>query len=144
MRRGRKRDVDSGERDLVSSKRTTATTKTTKNTKNGRRMVTAIAVAAGLLAAGGAGYRILADYLARPTDSVPMSSEELNRLPLQIGRWVGKNVPVDEAIVRATDSDAVINRTYSRAGLGRPQRRSPERPNRHAGHDRHRASRSGR
>ena len=85
-------------------------------------MVTAIAVAAGLLAAGGAGYRILAGYLARPTDSVPMSSEELNRLPLQIGRWVGKNVPVDEAIVRATDSDAVINRTYSRPG--RPHSRS--------------------
>ena len=111
--------------DLVSARKTTKNGKHGKHAKdsgkakNGRRMVTAIAVAAGLLLAGGAGYRILAGYLARPTDSVPMSSEELNRLPLQIGPWVGKDVPMDKALVRATKSDALINRTYSRGGVGR-------------------------
>ena len=86
--------------------------------KRRRSLLAAIAVTVGLLLASGIGYRMVADYLARPTDHVPMSAEELNRLPLRIGGWVGRDVPMEEAIVKATDADAVINRTYSQEGGG--------------------------
>ena len=43
-----------------------------------------------------------------------MPPAALERLPLQIDDWTGQNVPLDEAIVRATDTDAHISRIYSR------------------------------
>jgi EpsI family protein len=35
---------------------------------------------------------------------------------MQIGEWAGQEVPIDEATVRATDTDAHINRRYTRQG----------------------------
>jgi EpsI family protein len=62
----------------------------------------------------GLGYRVLAARLEAPVDTIPISPAALQRLPLQIGDWTGREVPLDEAIVRATDTDAHINRSYSR------------------------------
>ena len=62
----------------------------------------------------GVGYRVLAARLAAPVDTIALSPEALERLPLQIGDWTGEEVPLDEAIVQATDTDAHINRSYSR------------------------------
>lgn len=78
------------------------------------------AVIAGAVAAGfvmlttGIGYRVLAARLAAPVDAILLSPEALARLPLQLGDWTGQEAPLDEAVVRATDTDAHVSRRYSR------------------------------
>jgi len=82
-----------------------------------RKSVIIAAIAAGLLMfLSSAGYRILAARLEAPVNTTPISFATLQRLPLQIGDWTGREVPLDEAIVRATDTDAHVNRSYSRRG----------------------------
>ncbi len=76
--------------------------------------VTAIA----LLLIFGTGYRVLAFRLARPTQSISLPPGTLAHLPLQIGKWVGRDVPLDPAIIRATNADDHINRTYTRQTQG--------------------------
>lgn len=75
-------------------------------------------VAAGVglcvLLASGAGYHWLAARYARTSQSVPIPAGTLGHLPLGIGDWIGRDVPMDERIIRATDTDDHVNRTYSR------------------------------
>lgn len=72
-----------------------------------------------LLLSGGVAFRGLSDYLTRPIDSVPLPAGALDRIPLEIGGWVGKDVPLDEQVIQATDTDALINRQYAaRDGSG--------------------------
>ena len=61
-----------------------------------------------------AAYRILAARLEAPVNTSSLPTAALERLPLQIGDWTGQNVPLDEAIVRATGTEAHINRRYLR------------------------------
>ena len=61
-------------------------------------------------------YRALADGSAAPGTAKPITPEALNGFPLQMGSWIGVDVPLDPAIVTRTDTDAHINRNYSRAG----------------------------
>ncbi len=81
---------------------------------NRQQVIIAAAVASFLILAYGAAYRVLAARLSAPVNTIPMPPGALERLPLQIGGWTGQKVPLDEAIVRATDTDAHINRRYSR------------------------------
>lgn len=62
----------------------------------------------------GLGYRVLAARLSAPLNTTPISPAALELLPLQIGDWTGREVPLDEDIVRTADTDAHINRSYSR------------------------------
>lgn len=75
-------------------------------------MSAAVAVTVALLLASGIAYRIAADYLGRSTNGEPIPSDALERLPLVIGPWRGQTVPIDEWVFKATDADAVLNRTY--------------------------------
>jgi len=87
----------------------------TKNDNTNRKLVIVAAVVAGfLMLVFSAAYRVLAARLEAPVNTTPISPAALERLPLQIGDWMGREVPLDEAIVRATDTDAHINRSYSR------------------------------
>jgi len=87
----------------------------TKNDNPNQRPVIVAAVVAGfLMLVSSAWYRALAARLEAPVNTTPISSAALERLPLQIGDWMGREVPLDEAIVRATDTDAHINRSYLR------------------------------
>ena len=87
----------------------------TKNDNPNRKLVIVAAVVAGfLMLVSTAAYRFLAARLEAPVNTTPISPAALERLPLQIGDWMGREVPLDEAIVRATDTDAHINRSYSR------------------------------
>ena len=85
-----------------------------------RRVGLAVSIAVACCIGAGAGYRIVSAYLARPTDSVPMTAEQLGRIPLKLEDWSGKEVPLADEIVRATDTDAIVNRSYTRAGSGLP------------------------
>jgi EpsI family protein len=72
------------------------------------------AVAASLLMlAFGLGYRVLADRLTAPVTTPSITQAALERLPWQIGGWTSQDVPLDEAVVRATDTDAHVSRRYS-------------------------------
>jgi len=77
--------------------------------------VTIAAVAASLLMlALGLGYRVLAGRLTTPVTTPSISPAALERLPWQLDGWTGQDVPLDEEIVRATDTDAHISRRYLR------------------------------
>ena len=83
--------------------------------KDQRPILLAAATAVALLLMSGGAYRLLAGYLDRPTDSVPMARGTLAKaLPLRIGEWQGKEKPVEEAVVKGADCDDYISRTYSR------------------------------
>jgi EpsI family protein len=64
----------------------------------------------------GLAYRVVAARLEAPIDGTPISPAALARFPLQVGDWTGEDVPLDEEVVRATDTDAHLNRRYSRHG----------------------------
>jgi EpsI family protein len=86
-----------------------------KNDKPNRRPVIVAAIAASfLMLFFGLGYRVLATRLEAPVNTTPISPEALAQLPLHIGDWMGQEVPLDDAIVHATDTDAHVNRRYSR------------------------------
>lgn len=77
----------------------------------------AIMVAAGmvvcLLALSGVGYRLLAEHLAGSGDGALLPPGTLAGLPMRIGEWDGKDMPLTEAVIRATDTDDHVSRMYS-------------------------------
>ena len=83
-------------------------------TSNQKAAIVAAIIASFLMLILGLGYRVLASRLSAPVDTIRISPEALQQLPLQLGGWTGQEVPLDEAIVRATDTDAHINRRYLR------------------------------
>jgi len=83
-----------------------------------RWVVVAATMASLLMLLSGSGYRILAARLAAPVTTTPIALEDLERFPSQIGGWTGQDVPLDEAVVRATDTDAHISRRFSRSDSG--------------------------
>lgn len=87
----------------------------TKNENpNSKSVIIAAVVAGFLMLISSAAYRVLAARLEAPVNTTSLPPAALERLPLQIESWKGKDVPLDEAIVRATDTEAHINRIYSR------------------------------
>jgi EpsI family protein len=66
-----------------------------------------------LLVTSGAGYQWLAARYARASQSVPIPAGTLSRLPLSIGDWNGRDVALDERVIRATDTDDHLNRVYT-------------------------------
>lgn len=82
-----------------------------------RRLVVVAAIAAGfLMLILGLTHRVLTTRLVVIENKTPIDPAALERLPLQIGDWTGQDVPVDEAIVDATGTDAHISRRYSHNG----------------------------
>lgn len=65
-----------------------------------------------VLLVSGAGYRILAFRLSSPVEGRPVSQQMLDRLPKKIGNWSGQDVPMDEVIIKRTDTDAHVSRRY--------------------------------
>ncbi len=78
--------------------------------------VLAAVVASCLMLVFGLTYRGVAAKLDASVNTTPISPDALTRFPSQIGDWMGVDVPMDEAIARATDTDARLNRRYTRRG----------------------------
>ncbi len=76
-------------------------------------------VAIALLMASGVGYRLLAEHLARPNESIPLAPGTLARLPLELAGWSGSDMSLDASLIRATDSDDHLARVYQRRGSRR-------------------------
>jgi len=81
-----------------------------------RLVIVAFLVASVLMLAFGLSYRVLAARLNGPVTAAPISPEAVAQFPTRIGNWEGEEVPIDEAIVRATDTDAHISRRYTARG----------------------------
>jgi EpsI family protein len=81
-----------------------------------KRVVAAAVTAVALVLASGAGYRVLAHYLVLRPDGEPATAVDLSRLPLEIGDWTGRDIPLTEAVIQATQTDAHVNRLYQRVG----------------------------
>ncbi len=77
-------------------------------------VVKAAAAATCLMLVFGVAFRVLAAKLAAPVTTSPIAQESLDRLPFQIGDWMGRDVPLDAAVIRETDTDAHVNRRYDR------------------------------
>ena len=74
-----------------------------------------VVVALVLLLAGGAGYRAAASWYDRGSDVTPLPPGTLDKLPLDLGGWIGRDVPLDENVIKATDTDQHVNRAYRNA-----------------------------
>lgn len=74
----------------------------------------ATAAALALLMGSGVGYRMAAARLARTHASVRLSRGTLAALPLSLGDWQGREVPLNAAVIGATDTDDHVNRAYGR------------------------------
>jgi EpsI family protein len=78
--------------------------------------VAAALVASFVMLVFGVAYYAVASRLQGPAIASPVAPDLLEQLPLQIGNWIGQDIPMDEDIVRATDTDAHVSRRYSRQG----------------------------
>jgi EpsI family protein len=86
-----------------------------KNKKSNRKSVIVASVTAiFLMLLFGIMYRIMYARLSAPVETPLISADALEKLPMQIGDWTGQDAPLDENIVRATDTDAHVSRSYSR------------------------------
>jgi EpsI family protein len=68
--------------------------------------------ALALLVGSGIGYRVVAGRFARAPDAVPLPRGTLQGLPLEFGDWIGRDVPLEEAVIKSTDTDDHVNRAY--------------------------------
>ena len=75
-------------------------------------VILAAVIAGFILLAWGVVHRVLAARLEAPMGSNPIQPELLEQFPLQFGDWTGQDVPLDEEIILATDTDAHLNRRY--------------------------------
>ena len=83
-----------------------------KQTKRDYRVAVGVAVA--LLLVSGWGFRVMAARLAGLAGTVVLPRGTLTQLPLQISDWVGRDEPLDERIIQATDTDDSLHRSYTR------------------------------
>lgn len=62
----------------------------------------------------GLGHRILAGRLIATWDMPEINPDALAKFPMKIGLWEGREAPLDEVIIEATDTEAHISRNYLR------------------------------
>jgi EpsI family protein len=79
-----------------------------------KAVMAAVVTASLLMLASGLTHRRLAATLCVPTGARPIEPATLAPFPLQIGDWRGRDVPLEERILRKTGTDAHLNRRYSR------------------------------
>ena len=79
------------------------------------RMRLAIIVGIAVMLVSGAGYRTLARRLNYAPEHLKLAPGTLARLPMQIQKWAGRDDPLSESVIRATETDDHVNRTYTRA-----------------------------
>jgi len=83
-------------------------------TTNKRALTMAVGTALCLLIVSGVGYRVLAWRLGATDGGTPLPPGALQCLPMQLGQWSGRDVPLSQRIVVATDAVELTNRSYSR------------------------------
>ncbi len=79
-------------------------------------ILAAIAAGVAILLASGVSYRLASERLGRTSNPGLITTQELSRLPMQIGKWEGRDEPIDKAIAKYTNADALLCRVYSCPG----------------------------
>jgi EpsI family protein len=87
-----------------------------KQSRSGLWKATVAAIALFLLA--GAIYRSVTNRFERAGDQAPLPAGTLAAVPMQIDVWTGADVALDADVVRATDTDDLLNRRYQRIAGG--------------------------
>jgi EpsI family protein len=75
-------------------------------------------VGIGVLLASGMAYRTLASYYTRVAAGSQLPPRALERLPMELGGWRGRDVPLDAQIIKATGTDQILSRNYFRSDGG--------------------------
>ncbi|NLF29733.1 MAG: EpsI family protein [Planctomycetes bacterium] len=70
------------------------------------------------MVASGVGHRAAFDYLNGQVTARPLPPGTLAKVPMRIGDWQGVDVPLDEAVVKATDADDHLSRNYTDGATG--------------------------
>lgn len=83
------------------------------NRLHNRPVIVAAATAIVMMFVFGLVYRTISARLNSSGIS-PIPSGTLDKLPMQIGDWTGRDEPLSEAVIEATDTDAHISRSYSK------------------------------
>jgi len=84
-----------------------------------RGPIFAAAMAGVVVLLFGVAYRVLEWRLVAPMHTAVITPDALSRFPLELGQWAGRDIPLDDAVVRTTGTDAHINRQYSQgSGAG--------------------------
>lgn len=81
---------------------------------NPKHVISAAIAMIFLMFVFGLGHRILANRLISSEDMPPISPDALAKFPMEIGSWKGREAPLEENIIEATDTDAHISRNYFR------------------------------
>jgi EpsI family protein len=86
-----------------------------KNDNTNQKSIVIVASAAAvIIIIFNVAYRVLASRLAAPVNTSPLSNAELEKLPFEFGNWTGRDAPLPEAVILATDTDAHLSRIYSK------------------------------
>jgi EpsI family protein len=75
-------------------------------------------IAVGLLLLSGGANRFAAQYLSGVEATVRLPRGTLAALPLRLGEWTGRDVPLDDRVIQATDTDDHVHRVYVREDGG--------------------------
>lgn len=81
-----------------------------------RETFVATITACVVLGAVGIGFRAAAAQLNRVDPAALANKPDLAAIPMRFGAWRGEDIPVDEYVRKATDSDDLIHRRYLRDG----------------------------
>ncbi|MBL8879516.1 MAG: EpsI family protein [Phycisphaerales bacterium] len=81
-----------------------------------RRLFVATATACVALFGAGFAFRAYAARLSRMDPVALANKPDLSAIPMRFGPWRGEDIPVDEYVRKATDSDDLIHRRYARTG----------------------------
>ncbi len=83
-----------------------------------KTVIAAAISASSLMLIFGLTHHVLVARQAAPVNETPLDPAVLKVFPAQIAGWTGEDIPLNEALVDATGTDAHINRRYVRdAGL---------------------------
>lgn len=77
-----------------------------------RRVIAAAISASFIMLMFGLTHHVLVARQAAPVNETALDPAVLKGFPSKIGGWTGEDIPMDEAIVEATGTDAHINRRY--------------------------------
>jgi len=84
--------------------------------KTSGRIPASFLAAVIVLLAGGVGYRLLAGYLGSYTGSLPLPPGALQKIPLRIGDWQGRDTPIPDDLIPYIDAQSLLSRQYTRSG----------------------------
>lgn len=80
----------------------------------------AVIAAVVVLIGGGSAYRLAEARFARFCNRIPLSAGTLKEVPVSLGEWTSRDVPLDTAVFPLLRLDDFVNRSYVRNNIQHP------------------------